>query len=61
LSNNVVPAVVLFSVFLGVALIGVERKQIALEVCAVAKEALSSATQFVVRLTPYGNFAIDGF
>jgi ABC-type amino acid transport substrate-binding protein len=58
LSNNIVPAVVLFSVFLGVALIGLERKQIALDVFAVTKEALSSATKFVVSLTPYGIFAI---
>jgi Na+/H+-dicarboxylate symporter len=58
LSNNVVPAVVLFSVFVGVALIGVERKQTALDVFNVAKEALSSATKFVVGLTPYGIFAI---
>ena len=47
-----------FSVFVGVALIGVERKQIALDVFAVAKEALSRATRFVVGLTPYGIFAI---
>jgi Na+/H+-dicarboxylate symporter len=58
LSNNVVPAVVLFSVFVGVALIGVERKQTALDVFVVAKDALSSATKFVVSLTPYGIFAI---
>jgi Na+/H+-dicarboxylate symporter len=58
LSNNVVPAVVLFSVFVGVALIGVERKQTALEVFGVAKDALSSATRFIVSLTPYGIFAI---
>ncbi len=58
LSNNVVPAVVLFSVFVGVALIGVERKQIALDVFAVAKDALSSATRFIVGLTPYGIFGI---
>ena len=32
LSNNIVPAVVLFSVFLGVALIGVERKRALLDV-----------------------------
>src|SRR5437762_2901788 len=44
LANNVVPAVVLFSVFVGVALVGVERKQALLDVFAVAKEALSSAT-----------------
>jgi Na+/H+-dicarboxylate symporter len=58
LSNNVVPAVVLFSIFFGVALIGVEHKQTAIEVFAVAKEALSRATKFVVGLTPYGIFAI---
>jgi Na+/H+-dicarboxylate symporter/ABC-type amino acid transport substrate-binding protein len=58
LSNNVVPAVVLFSVFVGVALIGVEHKQTALDVFAVAKDALSRATKFVVSLTPYGIFAI---
>jgi ABC-type amino acid transport substrate-binding protein len=50
--------VVLFSVFLGVALVGVERKQALLDVFAVAKEALSRATKFVVGLTPYGIFAI---
>ena len=53
-----VPAVVLFSVFVGVALIGVERKQTALDVFVVAKDALSRATKFVVSLTPYGIFAI---
>ena len=58
LANNIVPAVVLFSVFLGVALVGVERKQALLDVFGVTKEALSSATKFVVGLTPYGIFAI---
>jgi Na+/H+-dicarboxylate symporter len=58
LANNVVPAVVLFSVFLGVALIALEHKRIALDVLTVIKEALSRATKFVVSLTPYGIFAI---
>lgn len=58
LANNIVPAVVLFSVFIGVALVGVERKQALLDVFAVAKEAVSTATKFVVSLTPYGIFAI---
>ena len=58
LANNVVPAVVLFSVLLGIALIGVERKQTLLDVLTVAKDALSSATKFIVGLTPYGIFAI---
>jgi Na+/H+-dicarboxylate symporter/ABC-type amino acid transport substrate-binding protein len=58
LANNVVPAVVLFSVVLGAALIGVERKQVLLDVLSVAIDALSRATRFVVSLTPYGLFAI---
>jgi Na+/H+-dicarboxylate symporter/ABC-type amino acid transport substrate-binding protein len=59
LANNVVPAVVLFSVFIGIALIGVERKQVVLDVLAVAVAALSRATRFVVGLTPYGIFAVS--
>ena len=58
LANSVVPAVVLFSVVLGVALIGVERKQVLLDVLRVASEAVARATRLAVRLTPYGLFAI---
>jgi Na+/H+-dicarboxylate symporter/ABC-type amino acid transport substrate-binding protein len=58
LANNVVPAVVLFSVVVGVALIGVDRKEALLDVLRTATQAVSRATQFIVRLTPYGLFAI---
>ena len=58
LANNVVPAVVLFSLILGIALIGVERRERLLDVLQVAKDAISTATRFVTRLTPYGLFAI---
>jgi Na+/H+-dicarboxylate symporter/ABC-type amino acid transport substrate-binding protein len=58
LANNIVPAVVLFSVMLGVALIGVERKQVLLDVLDVAGDALARANRLVVKLTPYGLFAI---
>jgi Na+/H+-dicarboxylate symporter/ABC-type amino acid transport substrate-binding protein len=58
LANNVVPAVVLFSVVLGIALIQVEHKQVLLDVLAVMNDALSRATRLVVGLTPYGLFAI---
>jgi Na+/H+-dicarboxylate symporter/ABC-type amino acid transport substrate-binding protein len=58
LANNIVPAVVLFSVLLGVALIGVEQKQTLLEVLSVLSEAIARATRFIVRLTPYGLFAV---
>ena len=58
LANSVVPAVVFFSVVLGVALIGVQRKQALLDVLRVASEAVSRAAKLAVRLTPFGLFAI---
>ena len=58
LANNVVPAVVLFSVMLGIALINLERKQALLDVMQAAVEALAQATRLVTKLTPYGLFAI---
>ncbi len=58
LANNIVPAVVLFSVVVGVALIGVPRKEVLLEVLQTATAAVSRATRAIVRLTPYGLFAI---
>jgi Na+/H+-dicarboxylate symporter len=58
LANNVVPAVVLFSLILGVAVVGVARRESLLDVLFVARDAISAATRFVTRLTPYGLFAI---
>jgi Na+/H+-dicarboxylate symporter/ABC-type amino acid transport substrate-binding protein len=58
LANNIVPAVVLFAVITGVALIGVPRKQALLDVLAVASDALARATRAIVKLTPFGLFAI---
>jgi Na+/H+-dicarboxylate symporter len=58
LANNVVPAVVLFSIVLGVALIGTPEKQRVLDVLATFNAAVSRATGFIVALTPYGLFAI---
>lgn len=58
LANSVVPAVVLFSVLLGVALIGIERKAVLLDVLGVVSATIARATRFVSRLTPYGIFAL---
>ena len=58
LANNIVPAVVLFSIIVGVALIGVPNKQPLLDVLGTAAKAVARATNFVVALTPYGTFAI---
>jgi Na+/H+-dicarboxylate symporter/ABC-type amino acid transport substrate-binding protein len=58
LANNVVPAVVLFSLVVGVALISVPQKSRLIEVLHIASAAISKATNFIVSLTPYGVFAI---
>jgi Na+/H+-dicarboxylate symporter/ABC-type amino acid transport substrate-binding protein len=58
LANNIVPAVVLFSLAVGLALIKVPQKARLIEVLNVANQAIANATNFVVSLTPYGVFAI---
>jgi Na+/H+-dicarboxylate symporter/ABC-type amino acid transport substrate-binding protein len=58
LANNIVPAVVLFSIVVGLALIPVPRKERLIEVLRIAAAAIGNATDFIVWLTPYGVFAI---
>jgi len=58
LADNIVPAVVLFSVLVGIALITVERKHVVLDVLQVCGDALSRVARMILRLTPYGLFAI---
>jgi Na+/H+-dicarboxylate symporter/ABC-type amino acid transport substrate-binding protein len=58
LSNNLVPAVVLFSILVGVALISVEDKSGVLPIFDGLASALSNINAAIVQLTPYGIFAI---
>ena len=58
LANNVVPAVVVFSIILGFALIGIEQKQSLLENLAIIVGGLRRANHFIVRVAPIGLFAI---
>ena len=58
LSNNIVPAVVVFSVCLGVALIGIGDKAPLLSNLAVVMNALGRVTGAIVKLAPLGVFAI---
>ncbi len=53
-ANNVVPAVVIFSIAVGVALIGIEQKQDILGPLRVLNRAMGRVTQFVSKLTPLG-------
>jgi Na+/H+-dicarboxylate symporter/ABC-type amino acid transport substrate-binding protein len=58
LANNIVPAVVLFSCLLGIALMGIERKAALIDALSVVERALARANRLVARLTPVGLFAI---
>jgi len=58
LAFGMVPAVVVFSLALGAALMGIANKQPILEGLAVVASTLSKVAQFVVRLAPIGVFAI---
>jgi Na+/H+-dicarboxylate symporter len=57
-ANNIVPAVVLFSVAIGLALIGVEQKQGLLANLVVLNRAVTQVTAFVSKLMPIGVFAV---
>jgi hypothetical protein len=58
LANTVIPAIVVFNVLIGVALIGVKNKQSVLEPLSAIAEALMAVTGLVARLAPYGAFAL---
>ena len=58
LSNNVVPAVVVFSVAVGVALMGHAKKENFIEGMSIFNDLLTTIIQFVVGLAPIGIFAI---
>jgi Na+/H+-dicarboxylate symporter/ABC-type amino acid transport substrate-binding protein len=57
-ANNLVPAVVLFSAAVGLALIGIEQKQGLLSSLTVLNRAVTLVTNFVSKLTPIGVFAV---
>ena len=59
MANNIVPAVVLFSILLGVALMGIKEKDVLLKALSSASNALVRITGIIVKLTPAGVFAIS--
>ena len=58
LANAIVPAVVLFSSAIGVALIRVQEKRQVLSLLHALNDAIVRITRFVVDLTPFGVLAI---
>ena len=58
LANGIVPAVVIFSILLGAALIDADQKDRLLDWLGVVRKALGDMTLSFVRLAPVGLFAI---
>jgi len=58
LSQNIVPAVVLFSSLIGIGLIGLESREGLLAPLRTWNKAIVRITGFIINLTPYGVFAI---
>ncbi len=59
MANNIIPAVVLFSLCVGTALIGVKKKKIFLHNLSILAQTLVKITRVIVNLTPIGVFAIS--
>jgi len=57
-ANAIVPAVVVFSIFIGLALIGLPGKESVLQPLEVIREVLMRITRGVAKLTPIGVFAL---
>jgi Na+/H+-dicarboxylate symporter len=58
LANGIVPAVVVFSVMVGLALTGVKNKDALLVPLTTLAEILSKITSYIAKLAPYGVFAL---
>lgn len=61
MAKNVVPSVVLFSIFLGIGLSGIKNKESLLKNLDVLGEGLNHINKMIVKLTPYGVFAIAAY
>ncbi|MCZ6834483.1 MAG: cation:dicarboxylase symporter family transporter [Planctomycetota bacterium] len=59
LANQIIPAVVLFVIVTGVALIGIPGKEVLLDQLAVLSKALTRVANGVAHLTPVGVFALS--
>ncbi|NGX37614.1 MAG: Cyclohexadienyl dehydratase [Chlamydiae bacterium] len=58
LANNIIPAVVVFSMLIGIALMYLADKQIAMSGLQTLLDALTKVTSWIARITPIGTFLI---
>ncbi len=61
LVNSFIPAIVLFSIAIGVALMGLKNKQNLIQPLATLSQALTKIAKFVIKLAPLGIFGIRSF
>jgi len=58
MSNNMVPAVVLFSIFIGLGVMKLPNKETLLKPLDVMNKALNQVNKMIVKITPIGVFSI---
>jgi len=58
MTDNIIPAVVLFSIAIGLALIGIKDKHTLIQPLTTLSQVLTKITKFVINLAPLGVFAI---
>src|SRR5690606_15042139 len=58
LANNIVPAIVIFSLFIGIALMFIKEKDTLMNSLKNIVEALTRITSWIARITPIGTFLI---
>lgn len=58
LANNIVPAIVIFSLFIGIALMHIKEKDTLMNSLKNIVEALTRITSWIARITPIGTFLI---
>ncbi len=58
LSNNIIPAIVIFSLLIGIALMYLKEKQTLMYCFENLVDALTRITAWIARITPYGTFLI---
>ncbi len=61
LSNNIVPAIVIFCLLVGIALIHLKEKQTLMGVFSTFVDALTRITIWISRITPIGTFVIIAY
>ncbi|HSX12698.1 MAG TPA: cation:dicarboxylase symporter family transporter [Rhabdochlamydiaceae bacterium] len=58
LASNIVPAIVVFSLLVGISLMGIAEKQNAMLSLETILKALTRITYWIARITPFGTFII---